>query len=257
MIPEGLHALIDGAGSRTPNFPPTLVFNEGWMLRLILSWFASHAVPGHSLAFQPDATWFSEALLPSPFLRRYRSDNRAEAHTHADGVIGHVSVGASAKADTSLLPNAFQLVVTEAKMFSPLSAGTRNAPGYDQAARSVACIAEMLSRAGRHPSQLQSLGFFVLAPEAQIRDAGLSAKLEKDSITQAVRSRAAPYGTELDSWLSDWFLPTLAQVQIGPLSWEQMIADISPHDPQASQSLLGFYRQCLTYNAPGIREVHA
>src|SRR3990172_10319899 len=141
MIPEGLHALIDGAGSRTPNFPPTLVFNEGWMLRLILSWFASHAVPGHSLAFQPDATWFSEALLPSPFLRRYRSDNRAEAHTHADGVIGHVSVGASAKGDTSLLPNASQLVVTEAKMFSPLSAGTQNAPAYDQAARNFACIA--------------------------------------------------------------------------------------------------------------------
>jgi hypothetical protein len=227
------------------------------MLRLILSWFSSHAVPGHSLTFQPDATWFSEALLPSPFLRRYRGDNRAEAHTHADGIIGHVSVGTSAKADTSLLPDAFQLVVTEAKMFSPLSAGTRNAPAYDQAARNVACIAEMLSRAGRHPSQLQSLGFFVLAPEAQIRDAGLSDKLEKHSIDQAVRSRAAPYGGELKAWISDWFVPTLDELQARPLSWEQLIDDIGHHDPQTSQSLTAFYERCLTYNSPGTHEVPA
>ena len=225
------------------------------MLRLILAWFGSHDVTDHPLSFEPGATWFSEALLPSPFLPRHRGDNRAEAHTHADGIIGHISIGAAAKVDTALLPDASQLVVTEAKMFSPLSAGTHNAPSYDQAARNVACIAEMLSRARRAAPQLHSLGFYVLAPEAQIAEGSLSAKLEKDSIERAVRSRAARYGSELDAWLSDWFVPTLAHLHASPLSWEQLIVDIGHHDPDTSQSLAAFYERCLAHNALRVSDV--
>ena len=50
------------------------------------------------------------------------------------------------------------------KMFSKLSSGTKNAPGYDQAARTVACVAEILRCAGIIPQQMVRLGFFVAAP---------------------------------------------------------------------------------------------
>jgi hypothetical protein len=253
---EGIHALLDTVESGTPRFPPTLLFNEGWMLRLVLAWFSSHEALGHSLAFAPGATWFSEALLPTPFPPRYRGDKLAEARTHADGMIGHIAVGALAKADASLLPDATQLVVTEAKMFSPLSAGTRHAPTYNQAARNMACIAEMLARAKRHPSRLCSLAFLVLAPEGQIKkDPSLSAKLAKDSIERAVRSRTASYGPERDAWLQKWFLPTLERAQVSAVSWEQVIADIRRYDESASQSLAAFYERCLFHNAPRFQAI--
>jgi hypothetical protein len=210
------------------------------MLRLVLQWFSTHEVPGHPLAFEASATWFSEALLPSPFFPRYRGDNRAEARTHADGIVGHVSVGAAGRADAALLPDASQLIVTEAKMFSPLSAGTKNAPAYDQAARNVACMAQMLFKAMRPPSAMASLGFFVLAPASQISEGGISDKLEKTSIENAVRSRAAPYSPDLNEWVSDWFAPTLSLVNPRSLSWEQLIADIQSRDRDTSESLGAF-----------------
>ena len=57
-------------------------------------------------------------------------------------------------------------------MFSALSSGVKNAPFFNQAARNVACMAEVLRRAGRSPDQFTSLGFYVLAPRVAI-DAGV------------------------------------------------------------------------------------
>ncbi len=52
-----------------------------------------------------NATWISEALLPSSFLPRFRSDLLAESRTHADGIIGHIAIGKHGKADVELLAN--------------------------------------------------------------------------------------------------------------------------------------------------------
>ena len=71
---------------------------------------------------------------------------------HANGVIGHFSIGDEGKADLKLLPEATQFLVLEAKMFSGLSPTVNNARYYDQAARNVACMAEVLCRAERNPS---------------------------------------------------------------------------------------------------------
>jgi len=187
---QPIHALIDASETEPHRFPPTLLHNEVWMLRLVLYWFNTHEMQGHPLSFQAGATWFSEALLPSPFRARHRGDRRAEARTHANGVIGDFEVGTSGKADIHLKPDANQFVVIEAKIHSLLPAGTRIAPGYDQAARSVAYIAEVLSRADQHPSEIESLAFIVTAPQADIDRNQIAAKLEKSSIEAAVRSRA-------------------------------------------------------------------
>jgi hypothetical protein len=254
---EGIHALIDAADSEPKRFPPTLLYNEGWMLRLVLRWFHEHEVPGHALAFRPRAIWFSEALLPSPFRPRHRGDRRAEARTHADGVLGHFTIGSAAKADAMLLPDATQLVVTEAKIHSPLSGGTRNAPTYDQAARNVACIAEILSRADRRPAEMHSLAFLVLAPQEHIKEGDIPEKLEKHSIEKAVRTRAQAFSPDLDAWLEGWFLPALQAITIMPISWEQFIRDIASHDVHTAEAFTTFYEKCLTYNSIANRIVPA
>ena len=252
MALEGIHALIDAAGNEPQRFPPTLVYSEGWMLRLVLQWFSGREEPGHPLAFHAGATWFSEALLPSPFRSRHRGDRRAEARTHADGVLGHFTIGSAAKADARLLPEAEQLVITEAKIHSPLSGGTRNAPTYDQAARNVACIAELLSRVSRRPNELETLAFYVIAPQQHINEGGISAKLQKPSIEEAVRLRALAFSPELDRWFHEWFLATLKSMTIMPLSWEALIQDVESQDKATGQGLRTFYEKCLKYNSgPG------
>jgi len=252
---EGIHRLIEAVETKPANFPPTLIYNEGWMLRLILDWYSRHQLSDHPLQFEPDTTWFSEALLPSPFRPRYRGDIRAEARTHSDGILGHISVGGSAKADAKLLPDATQLIVVEAKIYSPLSGGTRNAPNFNQAARNVACITEILYRANRPPSLMTSLAFFVVAPEAQTKIGIFTQKLNKDAIRKAVQARAEDFSIELGSWVDKWFFPTLETIQIEALSWESLNSHIESNDPENSQSLQEFYKRCLIHNGPRVRLV--
>ena len=157
--------LISNIDFENPDFPPTILFNEGWLLRLIVDWFSKSGILDHPLSFPDDGHWFSEARLPSAFLPRFRGDPLAESHTNADGVIGHFTIGTTGKTDLELTPKSTHFVVLEAKLYSGLSKGVTNAKYYDQAARSVATIAEILSRANRKPTSLSYVGFFVLAPK--------------------------------------------------------------------------------------------
>lgn len=156
--------------TRSPNpvLPPTELYNEGWLLRLVLDWLDRQREIEHPLSFMPGARWYSEALLPSRFLPRTRGDRLAESFTHADGLIGHFDVDSGQRGDARLRADVQQFIVTEAKLGSKLSRGTKNAPDFDQAARNVACIAHMLSVIGVAPLKVRRLGFFVVAPLAQI-----------------------------------------------------------------------------------------
>jgi hypothetical protein len=139
--------LLALAGSDQRKFPATELYREGWLLRLILDWFSKNQVDGHPLNFALHSGWYSEARLPSRFLARKRIDDFAEGWTHADGVIGHFEIDHASHARLNLAPEAEQFVVIEAKLFSPLSPGVTKAKYFDQAARSVACIAEVLFQA--------------------------------------------------------------------------------------------------------------
>ena len=246
---ERFHALIDAVDREPHRFPPTLIYREGWMLRLVLDWFQSHRLPDHVITFQPEASWYSEALLPTPSRARYQGDSRAEGRTHADGIVGHIAIGSLAKVDAELLSDATQFVVTEAKIHSALSRGTSNAPMYDQAARSVACICEMLSRAERRPSEVPFLVFIVIAPERRIRRGAITTKLDKRSIEAAVRARVQSFAPELDGWWEEWFVPTLELIKVEAMSWEGLLKDIATVDEPGSHELATFYERCLKYNA--------
>jgi len=231
-----------------PVFPPTEIYNEGWLLRLILEWFSGQGPIGHPLDFHSGARWFSDALLPSPFLPRFQKDPLAEARTHADGVIGQIEIGRAGKSDLELDAAATQFVVLEAKINSPLSAGTTNAPEYDQAARNVACIAEVLRRSMRSQGEVAELGFFVLAPREKINAGDFDAELDPSSIRTKVVARAAAYEGEHDAWLEEWFHPLLQKVTIDHLSWEDIIQRVGENDPDTADSLDEFLGRCLEFN---------
>jgi hypothetical protein len=248
MIYDSILKLLKKCDSNVSLMPPTLLYNEGWMLRLVMDWFAS-VKPPHPLTIRSDCGWYSEALLPSAFHPETKGDRRAEAWTHADGVVGHFMIGNGAKGNLSLHDDARHFVVLEAKMFSKLSSGTKNAPYFNQAARNVACMAEAMSRAGRQAGEFAALGFYVLAPESQIMMGVFRDQLTKESIREVVKRRVSGYEGTRDDWFAGWFLPLLERIDVRAISWEELIAFLSKCEP-AAKHLDEFYQRCMRHNMP-------
>ena len=243
----GVEVLFKSFVAEPAVMPPTELFSEGWLLRLMLDRFAFLSLANNPLAVAPGCKWYSEALLPSKFLKRTQDDLKAESWTHADGVIGQFNIGADAKGDLTLSSNAEHFVVLEAKIFSKLSPGVKNAPGFNQAARIVACIAEVLKRANRPAECFKSLGFYILAPESQIKGGMFSEFLKKDSLLSVIKQRGEAFGGDLSEWFSVWLESVISKLDIREISWESLI-DLLPND-EDTKLLKNFYDSCKKYNA--------
>jgi hypothetical protein len=257
MALQRIQAMLDAANTAYRVFPATVLYNENWMLRLTLDWFSNHDPGQHPLRFEQGARWFSEAWLPSAFLLRQRRprDPLAEGWSHADGVIGHFTLGNQGKADLSLSPTASQLIVLEGKIYSCLSLGVRNAPFYDQAARTVGCMAEVLKRANRLPNDMTSLAFYVIAPRSEIQRGVFKNEVTSQSVTNKVRKRVGEYAGARNDWLTGWFELLLQRpVAIGCLEWETILGRIRESDPSSGDALTEFYQRCLDYNRPANQE---
>ena len=265
IIPERLFRILRSAESAdSACFPRTEVFNEGWMLRLLLDAVESSGKIALPLQFEPEAGWYSEARLASPFAAQQRADALAEGFTNADGVISQFAFRSMTRAGFELATASTQFVVVEAKMFSNLSSGTRNAPAYNQAARNVACMAYALARAGRRPESFSSLGFYVVAPMISKRRPGISnleESLEPDKICAAVRQRIGAYEAinrvetaTLRSWEAEYFLPLVQRLSdtggLKVLTWESCLDAISAVDRKAGEELGQFYDCCLSFVGP-------
>jgi hypothetical protein len=114
--------LIEAFDHDNPNFRPTEIYNENWLLKAFLHQASEAELRNSTFSFTKGSTWFSEALLPTAFRARYRGDHLAETRTNADGVIGHILIGKKGKADLRLLPDARQFVVLAPQ--SAIDAGT-------------------------------------------------------------------------------------------------------------------------------------
>jgi hypothetical protein len=250
MIVERIKSMLEACEAGTAAFPPAELYNEDWLLRIILDWFARHGGDRYPLSPMPGARWFSQAWLPSAFLSRYRGDRLAEARTHADGVLGHFTIGDPGTAALRLNADARQLVVVEAKLYARLSAGVRNAPYYDQAARSVACMAEALRRVDKDPEEMDDLAFLVLAPQARLDDGIFEWDLARDALRRKVRRRVEDYAGERDHWFGRWFEPTWRRIEVRSISWEDLIDAIAFHSLEDGHVIDSFYGQCLRFNRP-------
>ena len=245
-------SMLEKCATNESTMPPTLIYNEGWMLRLVLQWFSKQKPTEHPLSFPEKSHWYSEALIPSAFLARKRGDKYAESWTHADGVIGHFEIGKDKyrTAALSLLPGATTLKVLEAKMFSRLSTGITHARYYNQAARNIACIAETLYQAeiNKIQTDINALAFYLIAPKSQIEQNIFENYLSEESIRSVVKRRVNEYDDDKSEWYHQWFLPTLERTDIKPISWEAIIEYVIKADLQTGSDLNEFYDRCLQYN---------
>ena len=249
MVNTRIAELLSKAKDPDRVFPATDLYGEGWMLRLVIDWFSRNPQADCDIRFLKDSRWYSEALLPSQFLARQRGDKLAESWTHADGVIGHFDIGKGADGDLTLKKGATQLVVTEAKMFSKLSSGVTNARYFNQAARNVACIAEIVKRAGIAPTSFEDLAFYVVAPKIRIDEGIFSTQMSKNDIREVVLKRVSEYEDQSKlEWFEEWFLPTLDVIGLGCIAWEEMLAVVSEYSEAEGRELGEFYARCIEFN---------
>jgi hypothetical protein len=262
LVPNSLIEILktcESNGNGQQRFPPTEVFNEGWMLRLLLDALQTVDVRD-PLGFLEGAMWYSEARLSSPFCPTKRQDPLGESFTHADGIIGNFEFRKKTKTGFKLTDGARQFIVLEAKMFSNLSCGTKNALGYNQAARNVACMAKTIEQSGIRLDDFKSVGFFVLAPNREMRarrkrNTNLETCLQPVSIRSAVSKRIESYPPEkqdeLRLWEKQYFLPLVNRLesehQLKVLSWEEIIESIAVKNKVTGEVLHQFYDQCLKY----------
>ena len=233
--------------------PPTELFNEGWLLRVTLNWFAHNRSTKHKLAFQDDSRWYSEAQIATRFKAEYKGDPVAETHSRADGVIGHFAISPSKKGggqvtleEARQFEEERQFVVVEAKLGSPLSKGVKNAKNYGQASRLVACMANVIDCANLHPDDFSSLGFYVVAPKQQIEKGVFKDFVTDERIKEQVEKRLQQYDGRHDKWHKDIFTPTIEKINLDIIQWEEIINHIDKNDPEFG--IGKFYARCKTEN---------
>ena len=107
----------------------------------------------------------------------------------------------------------------------------------------MACIAETLKRADIEPPRMKRLAFLVAAPLEQIDGGAFGDIVTKESIRERVQDRVDAYGGDRNAWFDRWFIPTLDAIDVGVLSWEELLEGLDP-------SYLAFYGQCLLHNKP-------
>ena len=88
-----LSELISNFDPEKPNFRPTELYNEGWLMKLVFHQASTIDDEDYTLGFLPNSTWFSEGLLPTAFKARFQGDPLSESRTNADGVIGQIKIG--------------------------------------------------------------------------------------------------------------------------------------------------------------------
>lgn len=248
---DSIRAMFAAAHTDGAVFPPTDLYNEGWMLCILLALEAG-GVRCLPFEFHGKPRWFSEALLYTPFRRRDLRDRLGEGVTHADGVVGQFDWRPGTKCGLELHADAVQFDVVEAKMFSPLSAGTKNAPQYGQAARNVACIIHTLRQANLRPERLSSVGFYVFAPQemAPVH----RPLLDKALLLYAIQERSGIYPPEEQQvrreFLKDWVEPVVnsPRFKIESVTWESMLARVREQEADLGAEVGEFYDRCKRYN---------
>lgn len=245
LVLDRIQTMLQSCVTGSSLFPLTTVYNESWLLRLVVDWFSTYHVPQHLLTFPDHAWWFGGALLPTPFGADSKKNRPGDSWTHVDAAVGQFEVRNPAKPELVLLPNSTHLVVLEAKIRGGLSSGVPDAKYYDEVARTVASIAETLRRAKRRPAEFDRLVYCVLAPHVRIAEGTFSSEMNRNSIERKVKRRVEAYGGAKESWHKRWFSPVFKKTEIITLSWEQVIETIGKHDFSSASSLEDYYHRCL------------
>ena len=222
-------------------FPETLIFNEGWLLRLVpKEWLTgSRRSRFGFLPFPKGVTAYSEGQLYTPF----KGGSDRERNTHVDGMIGDFLI-TDTKSGIVLKSDLRYIAAFEAKLFSPISSGVKNAPDYDQVSRTAACLINSILLAEPQDSYSAHL-VVVHAKHNRYID---PAEYSEDHIEKTIALRLGSFTTHgmrsdsIERFAVGW-KDAFKSLQGHFLTWEAVLADIG------NGELSRFYDRCKSFNA--------
>ncbi|HPW67646.1 MAG TPA: hypothetical protein PLS84_11285 [Salinivirgaceae bacterium] len=216
------------------NINPTIIYNEGWIVRLLVIESMLEKITIENIEFGKLANkkWSSEALIASPFVTT--KINR-EGYTHADIILGDFDVNYGERGKVVLADMPEILGIIEAKMGSSLSKGTRNAPNYNQASRNICCLA--------HTTQSTDCGtfFIIAAPQSIIKKYNnFEEQINqiKPQISERFSHSEISYSKEIEKKVSE--------CKVSVISYEDWINKLK--HAEIKNMLIDFYNQCKKYN---------
>lgn len=244
MMIKTVVQILNRCDTPETNICPTILYNEGWMTRLLVEISTEAKIRLHNIDFGNINHWYSEGLLSSPFLARSRNDTLAEGYTHADMALGDFIVDAANRGDISVKETDGIFGVIEAKMGSKLSAGTKNAPNYNQASRNLACIA-FNTRSTKH-----NIFFTVVAPERKIEEHNIRQDVDLQVMLVQIGNRFDSYDASSKVYaLKENVLNRAKTCTCSVISYESWIDELSSHS--AYSSLVEFKERCYRFNRIG------
>lgn len=236
--------ILSRCSNSTSNISPTILYNEGWMTRLLVAVSIDTGIQFQDIDFGKIQYWYSEGLLSSPFLAKTRTDTLAEGYTHADMTLGDFMVDSSNRGDISIKGSDGIFGVIEAKMGSKLSAGTKNAPNYNQASRNLACIAfNTLSTS-------HNIFFFVVAPEKKIAEHEIRQQVNLNVMLEQIANRFDSYDRSSHVYtLKQKVLQRASSCACSVISYESWLDKLTTHSSYSS--LVEFKERCYAFNRIG------
>ena len=241
---------------KSDNLLKTELYNEGWMLRLVLYWFHktkyTFETDNYKISMKEGVHWFSEGRLESPFKKdKELGIKKNEGYTRADGIYGNIVLGGNGYSDIKLADNCKQFIVTEAKIFSEYSEGITKIKNYNQAARNIACMYKIVENSGQSYHKIEEIAFYTLLPKSQIEKKTFKEYTKVEHIKKTIENRIKPYNGKMKKWF-DSFSDFLNKIKIELISWEDIIDFIknNDQDQEYGKMLSVFYKNCLNYNKP-------
>ncbi len=233
--------IIDSIDNGLPNINPTIIYNEGWMIRLLVQQSIIEKTVISGIDFSQISHWTSEALISSPFIK---APNYREGYTHADIALGDFSVDYSKRGEIRILDDARVFGIIEAKMGSNLSKGTTHVKNYSQASRNLACIAHNAF------NKTCKTFFAVVAPEAKLDKHQIERQIELENLIQQIKDRFSLYPKEFrDRQNMDMIISKAESSTVNCFSFETWIECIK--DQKSKDFLRGFYEKALSWNRIG------
>ncbi len=163
------------------NINPTIVFNEGWMARILMYFSVKRGISIMNIDLADCKNWTSEGLLSSPFLTKKIA---REGYTHTDISFGDFKIEYSKRGEIEVSPTGKHFGVIEAKMNSNLSKGTKHFKEYNQGTRNIVCMA----KASLSIRKI-NLSFTVLAPEKMIKKHKINEQIGIKTIEDQIKNR--------------------------------------------------------------------
>ncbi|MBN1774828.1 MAG: hypothetical protein JW817_00025 [Clostridiales bacterium] len=158
--------------------------------------------------------------------------------------LGDFRVDSANRGDISIEGTDGIFGVLEAKMGSQLSAGTKNAPDYDQASRNLACIAYN-TKSTKH-----AIFFAVVAPQKKIEEYKIGEQVSISRMIDKISKRFDMYDSNSNIYsIKEVVLERARSCTCFTLSYESWLDALVDH---AAYSVLDEFRnQCYKFNRIG------